>query len=67
MKSDDKGDVRAFVQTAEQGGEYVWVITLVDFAAREVRRSLVSDETYATAAAARDAGQAHLKGLEQDR
>ncbi|WP_368622073.1 hypothetical protein [Paraburkholderia sp. BR13444] len=67
MKSNDKGDVRAFVQTAEQGGEHVWVITLVDFAAREVRRSLVSDETYATAAAARDAGQAHLKGLEQDR
>jgi len=26
MKVDDKGDVRAFVQTAEQAGEYVWVI-----------------------------------------
>ncbi|MBB5463439.1 hypothetical protein OKW30_005828 [Paraburkholderia sp. Clong3] len=67
MKSEDKGDVRAFVQTAEQSGEHVWVITLVDFAAREVKRSLVSDETYATSAAARDAGEAHLKALEQDR
>ena len=67
MKSDDKGDVRAFVQTAEQGGEHVWVITLVDFAAREVKRSLVSDETYATQAAAKDAGEAHLQALAQDR
>ncbi|APA87358.1 hypothetical protein BJG93_17745 [Paraburkholderia sprentiae WSM5005] len=67
MKADDAGDVRAFVQTAEQSGEHVWVITLVDFGAREVKRSLVSDETYATPAAARDAGEAHLKALAQDR
>ncbi|QIE24243.1 hypothetical protein SBC1_21370 [Caballeronia sp. SBC1] len=67
MKADDKGDVRAFVQTAEQAGEYVWVITLVDFGAQNVKRSLVSDETYATRAAAKDAGDAHLKALEEDR
>ena len=67
MKADDKGDVRAFVQTAEQGGEFVWVIALVDFAAREVKRCLVSDETWATRAAAKDAGDARLKALAEDR
>ena len=67
MKADDKGDVRPFVQTAEQAGAYVWVITLVDFGAREVKRSLVSDETYATRAAAKDAGDARLKALAEDR
>jgi hypothetical protein len=67
MKADDKGQVRAFVQTAEQDGEYVWVITLVDFGAQNVKRALVSDERYATRAAAKDAGDAHLKALEEDR
>ena len=66
MKSSDQGDVRAFVQTAEQAGEYVWVITLVDFGAREVKRSLVSDETYSMRAAAQDAGDARLKALAAD-
>lgn len=70
MKSNDNananGDVRAFVQTAEQTGGYVWVITLVDFAAKAVKRSLVSDETYATRAAAHDAGDARLKALAAD-
>jgi hypothetical protein len=66
MKAEDKGDVRAFVQTAEQAGGYVWVVTLVDFGVREVKRSLVSDETYATRAAAKDAGDARLKALEED-
>lgn len=28
-------DIRAFVQTSEQAGEYVWVITLVDFGAKK--------------------------------
>jgi hypothetical protein len=60
-------DVRAFVQTAEQSGSYVWVITLVDFGAKKVKRSLVSDETYAMRAAAQDAGDAYLKGLAEDR
>ncbi|MGA7816818.1 hypothetical protein [Caballeronia sp.] len=67
MKADDKGDVRAFVQAVEQAGEYVWVITLVDFGAREVKRALVSDVTYATRAAAKDAGDAHLAALADDR
>ncbi len=67
MKANDSGEVRAFVQTAEQAGAYVWVITLVDFAAQKVKRSLVSDETYATRPAAQDAGDAHLKALADDR
>jgi hypothetical protein len=66
MNADDKSDVKAFVQTAEQTGAYVWVITLVDFKSREVKRSLVSDGTYETRAAAKDAGEAHLKALAAD-
>jgi hypothetical protein len=66
MTTDHTGDVRAFVQTAEQAGAYVWVITLVDFKNRDVRHSLVSDETYATRAAAQDAGDAHLTSLAED-
>ncbi|MBN3753089.1 MULTISPECIES: hypothetical protein [Paraburkholderia] len=67
MKADEKADVRAFVQTAEQAGDYVWVIALVDFGAREVKRTIVSDETYKNRAAAKDAGEARLKALEEDR
>ena len=67
MKAENRDTVRAFVQTAEQAGEYVWVITLVDFAAQNVKRALVSDETYSTRAAAKDAGETHLKALEEDR
>ncbi|CAD6511019.1 hypothetical protein ACFQ3P_02095 [Paraburkholderia sabiae] len=67
MKADERGDVRAFVQTAEQAGDYVWVIALVDFGAREVKRTIVSDETYKNRAAAKDAGEARLKALEEDR
>lgn len=59
-------EVKAFVQTAEQTGGFVWVITLVDFAAREIRRSLVSDEPYSTRAAAKDAGEARLAALASD-
>lgn len=66
MNANDKGDVRAFVQTAERTGGWVWVITLVDFAARDVRRSLVSDETYSTQRAAKDAGDARLDALAHD-
>ncbi len=66
MNTDHGGDVRAFVQTAEQEGGYVWVITLVDFDARQVKRSLVSSENYATRAAAHDAGDARLKALTAD-
>ncbi|SKD00061.1 hypothetical protein SAMN05445504_7945 [Burkholderia sp. CF099] len=67
MKAGDKGDVRAFVQTAEQAGDFVWVIALIDFGAREVKRTLVSDEKYSTRAAAKDAGDARLKALTEDR
>ncbi|TKC92339.1 hypothetical protein FAZ69_01250 [Trinickia terrae] len=62
-----QADVKAFVQTAEQAGGFVWVISLVDFAAREVKRALVSDESYSTPAAARDAGVARLAALAADR
>jgi hypothetical protein len=67
MSGDNGGNVRAFAQIAEQAGAYVWVITLIDFAAQTVKRSLVSDETYTTRAAAQDAGDAHLKTLAEDR
>jgi hypothetical protein len=66
MKDAVNGDISAFVQTAEHRGGYVWVLTLVDFGAREVKRSLVSDEIYATSAAARDAGNARLQGMAAD-
>jgi hypothetical protein len=67
MNAQAQGDVKAFVQTAEQIGGFVWVIALVDFAARELRRTLVSDESYSTAAAAKDAGVARLAALTADR
>jgi hypothetical protein len=66
MNSEPSGEVRAFVQTAEQADGYVWVITLVDFAAQQVKRSLVSDENYKTRAAAHDAGDARLKAMAAD-
>jgi hypothetical protein len=66
-KANDSGDVRAFVQTAEQAGAYIWVITLVDFGAKKVKRTMVSDDTFAMRAAAQDAGEAHLKALTEDR
>ncbi|CAB3761488.1 hypothetical protein [Paraburkholderia humisilvae] len=68
MKSEgNSGNLRAFVQTAEHGGGFVWVITLVDFDARNVRRSLVSDDTFSTVAAAKDAGEASLAAMSADR
>ncbi|CAB3769281.1 hypothetical protein [Paraburkholderia solisilvae] len=68
MKSEGGNDnLRAFVQTAERTGGFVWVITLVDFDAKNVRRSLVSDDTFSTAAAAKDAGDARLAGMSADR
>ncbi|PRX31289.1 hypothetical protein B0G75_10571 [Paraburkholderia sp. BL18I3N2] len=66
-KTGDSEAVRAFVQTAEQAGEFVWVITLVDFEAKKVKRSMVSDDRFAMRAAAQDAGDAYLKGLTEDR
>jgi hypothetical protein len=68
MKSEgSNGNLLAFVQTAERAGGFVWVITLVDFDAKSVRRSWVSDDSFSTAAAARDAGEARLAGMSADR
>jgi hypothetical protein len=67
MNAEHQSEMQAFVLTAEQSGGFVWVIALVDFTARDVRRALVSDESYATAAAAKDAGVARLAALAADR
>ncbi|MGV2292611.1 hypothetical protein AAHK20_28150 [Trinickia sp. YCB016] len=67
MNAETHADLKAFVQTAERSGGFVWVIALVDFAARDVRRALVSDESYSTSAAAKDAGVARLAALTADR
>ncbi|RQS63634.1 hypothetical protein DID96_29270 [Burkholderia sp. Bp8963] len=67
MNAETSGNLRAFVQTAEHAGAFVWVISLVDFDAQNVRRAFVSDETFGTAAAARDAGEARLAGMREDR
>lgn len=67
MASSNEGNLGAFVQTAEQAGGFVWVIALVDFASREVKRALVSEENFSTADAARDAGNDRLKGMSNDR
>lgn len=64
---DEKAELRAFVQTAEQAGDYIWVIALIDFGARELKRTIVSDEKYKFRAAAQDAGEARLKALQEDR
>ncbi|RKP55758.1 hypothetical protein [Pararobbsia silviterrae] len=58
--------VRASVHTAEHGGSYLWAITLLDTDRHDVRRVLLSDDAFATPAAARDAGEAALKGMSQD-
>ncbi|KND54742.1 hypothetical protein BPUN_3985 [Candidatus Paraburkholderia kirkii] len=67
MASSNEGNLRAFVQTAEQAGGFVWVIVLVDFAAHEVKCALVSEENFATADAAHDAGNDRLKGMSNGR
>ncbi|MGU7772724.1 MULTISPECIES: hypothetical protein [unclassified Burkholderia] len=66
MNAETTGNVRAFVQTAEQAGAFVWVISVVDFDAQMLKRAFVSEETFGTAAAARDAGEARLTGMRQD-
>jgi hypothetical protein len=60
------GKVRASVHTAEHAGSYLWAITLLDMQENDVRRVLLSDDTFATPAAAKDAGEAALKGMSQD-
>ena len=60
------GKVRASVHTAEHGGGYMWAITLLDVKENDVRRVMLSDDQFSTSAAARDAGEAALKGMSQD-
>ncbi|CAM2152581.1 conserved protein of unknown function [Pararobbsia alpina] len=64
--SSASGKVRASVHTAEHAGSYLWAITLLDTQENDVRRVLLSDDSFATSAAARDAGEAALKGMSQD-
>ncbi|AJG20192.1 hypothetical protein RR42_m2813 [Cupriavidus basilensis] len=45
----------------------MWVITLVDFAAQMVKRTIVSDDTFTTSDAARVAGDAQLKAMAADK
>ncbi|AMR79089.1 hypothetical protein [Cupriavidus nantongensis] len=66
MANESRHNLKAFVQTAPQSGRYVWVIALVDFSAQQVRRAIVSDDTFTTADAARVAGEAQLKAMAED-
>lgn len=66
MANESHHNLKAFVQTAPQAGRYVWVIALVDFSAQQVRRAIVSDDTFTTADAARVAGEAQLKAMAED-
>ncbi|MEM5277492.1 hypothetical protein VSR17_20930 [Cupriavidus taiwanensis] len=66
MATESRHNLKAFVQTAPQSGRYVWVIALVDFSAQQVRRAIVSDDTFTTADAARVAGEAQLKAMAED-
>jgi len=66
MSNESKHHLKAFVQTAPQAGRYVWVIALVDFDAQQIRRAIVSDDTFTTADAARVAGDAELKAMAAD-
>ncbi|WP_066735796.1 hypothetical protein [Cupriavidus sp. D384] len=66
MTSETRSQLKAFVQTAPQAGRYVWVIALVDFGAQQIRRTMVSDDTFTTADAARVAGEAELKAMAAD-
>jgi hypothetical protein len=66
MTSESRSGLKAFVQTAPQSGRYVWIISLVDFNAQQIRRTIVSDDTFTTSDAARVAGDAELKAMAAD-
>lgn len=66
MASESRPNLKAFVQTAPQSGRYVWIIALVDFGTQQIRRAIVSDDTFTTADAARVAGEAQLKAMAED-
>ncbi|WP_227459197.1 hypothetical protein [Cupriavidus pauculus] len=66
MVTESRSQLKAFVHTAPQSGRYVWVISLVDFGAQQIRRTIVSDDTFTTSDAARVAGDAQLKAMAGD-
>lgn len=66
MATESKPNLKAIVQTAPQAGRYVWIISLVDFSAQQIRRAIVSDDTFTTADAARVAGDAELRAMAAD-
>lgn len=66
MTSESTPQLKAIVQTAPQAGRYVWIISLVDFGAQQIRRTIVSDDTFTTADAARVAGDAELRAMAAD-
>ena len=66
MVPESRPQLKAFVHTAPQSGRYVWVISLVDFGAQQIRRTIVSDDTFTTSDAARVAGDAQLKAMAGD-
>ena len=66
MTTESRPQLEAFVQTAPQAGRYVWVISLVDFGGQQIRRTIVSDDTFTTSDAARVAGDAELKAMAAD-
>lgn len=66
MTTESKLHLKAILQTAPQAGRYVWVLSLVDFGEALIRRTIVSDDTFTTADAARVAGETALKGMASD-
>ncbi len=66
MATESRPHLKAIVQTAPQTGRYVWIISLVDFSAEQIRRTIVSDDTFTTSDAARVAGEAELKAMASD-
>ena len=66
MTTESRPQLKAFVQTAPQAGRYVWMISLVHFGWQQIRRTIVSDDTFTTSDAARVAGDAELKAMAAD-
>lgn len=66
MTTESKLHLKAILQTAPQAGRYVWVLSLVDFGEEQIRRTIVSDDTFTTSDAARVAGETALKGMAND-
>lgn len=67
MGPERTGKLQAAAQTAGQAASDVWVATVLDFTSGELRRSIVYEEKFATAAAAKDPGNAHLKATREEK